>query len=164
MERKDYEQLLMKRKQLAGRVHELADKSGELLAPLRSLTEEQATVVAILGYLWQISALARRPQFAIDKNILRRFQDQFITICPQLPPDFVMGDPCFNAMVDYGVALAKCEGENRTEEECHESWGPLHDSLACAMAKIEELGERLKEMVQPGGEEPWPPPPPPPIS
>lgn len=160
MDRKDYEHLLSDRRRFAEELRQLADASGELLAPLRSLTEQQTAAVAILGYLWQIIALAKRPQFAIDEGILRQFQKEFIAICPPWEPDAISKDPCFDATIAYLSALMECEEDGRTEAECPDSWGPMGATIVCAMGRIQELKTKIGDLL-PDWDSPWPDPPPP---
>jgi len=147
------------RKKLANELDKFVKVSRNLLEPLKELNEYQIAALVTLGYSMRVIMLAGRPATKIPEGILARFKEVVDEVCPPLGKLVIPKDPCFEATVSYLSALAKCDAEGRTEDECWEAWGPGFQAVTCIMEELEEMRGKLADIfgrLKPPRPFPWP--------
>lgn len=140
-------------------VGELLGATGTLLKPLRHLEPDQRDAVVALGLLMQDCAIARRPASRLDPALVARFAKELEVISPVLGEAVLSRDPCLESNSAYVSALAKCESEGKTEDQCRAAWVPGAQAVACAMARIEATKGIIEQMLgaqMPPKPTPWP--------
>ena len=152
--KESWEKLETARKELAQKLDKAVGAMGQLLGPLKGLDDDQKAAVVALVRLTRTAMLAERPAAKVDKGILQRFEGAIYQYCPDLKVLPSMGDPCFEATLEYLKALKSCkdEEEPRDEDECWEAHGPGGAATECAMKELEEAFPGIL------GEDPFPQP------
>lgn len=160
MEIESIRELDESRSKLAAEFDEMVKASSILLEPLKELNDKQLAAVATLGYMLRFTTFARRPALKIDEDILSHFEKIVDDLCPPLGEMSFSRDPCFEASIQYAVALKKCkDDDNREEEECHEAWGHIADAVSCTMKEMQEMKGWLSDIfgrLDPPIPIPWP--------
>ncbi len=122
---------------------------------LTGLTKDQmASVAALVAMTRAATLMEGQKKFG---QVMEGFWKETSEICPPLPKDTMkrFGD-CRDHDLDYGVSMARCLEEGKSESECErENYGSLQMAAQCRMKKIEELNDVIR--VIPGHD--WPNPP-----
>ncbi len=155
------------REQIEQAVDRMIGLADQLLKPLSSLSDEQTRAVVALFSLTrsveQINVtLPDRGKGALDKfrTELGKANSMLANICPVPPTRELSLDPCFQAQMDYGKALAECEKEGKHDDaDCPDAWKYTAILLDCAMQKIESMRKEIDIIL--GGRhgprpDPWP--------
>src|SRR4030042_1211801 len=111
------------REKLSSTFHSLVKASKELLQPLKGLDEVQTAAVVTLAATMRIALLAGRASVGVDKGLLAQLEGTIDEFCPPIRSVSIAKDPCFEATVAYGSALAECEKTGQKEDECMDAWG-----------------------------------------
>jgi len=159
MKGNESERILGARESLEKSVGQIVAATSKLLEPLKELNDEQKDAVVTLGLLIQGITFAKRPPVMMSEDILIQFQEELNEICPPLGEITIAKEPCFEATVSYASAMQKCEDEGKSEEECPEAWGAGYQSIMCAMKKIEEIKDDIRNILdgqRPPKPIPWP--------
>lgn len=87
-----------------------------------------------------------------DERLIVRYHGQleeFSPVYPEVGRPLII-DACLDAHISYASALARCENENppRSEDECHEAWGPGGDAAICMMRALDDLEGMLLRMSE----------------
>jgi len=159
MQREKGQQLEDARKALEEKLDQIVSSTGYLLEPLKTLSELQIGAVVTLGLLMQGVRLANRPAARLREDILARFSEEVDSICPPLGKITVSEDPCFEATVQYLLALKKCEEKGIEEALCRDAHGPGAGAVYCTMEEIENLQGVIEDWLgrfDPPRPIPWP--------
>lgn len=109
--------------------------------PLSKLTDEQKASVAALLLITRIAAQQQVVAGITKTELLSKMWEEMPDLCPPLPENTLkrFGD-CRDHELAYGVAMARCLDEGKSEAECEkESYGDLTAAVMCRMKEIEEL-------------------------
>lgn len=107
---------------------------------------ERAAVGALLAVdraILNYEMLGVRP----DERLIVRYHGQleeFSPVYPEIGRPLIIGT-CLDAHISYVSALARCQNEEkpRSEDECHEAWGPGGDAAICMMRALDDLEGKL---------------------
>lgn len=109
--------------------------------PLSKLTDEQKASVAALLLITRVAAQQQVVAGITTTDLLSEMWEEMPDICPPLPENTLkrFGD-CRDYELAYGVAMARCLEEGKSEAECEkESYGDLTAAVMCRMKEMEEL-------------------------
>lgn len=122
---------------------------------LRDLSDEQMASVAALITIARMASLMEGP--ATMKQAMPETWRAMHEVCPPLPKvDLERFGDCRDFDADYGVGMARCLDEGRSESDCEkENYGALEQAAGCRMKEIAALGGLIEHI--PGGD--WPPSP-----
>ena len=140
-----------KRQRVRDGVARLVKASGQLLEPLRGLNEEQVASSVILSVLTMGVMKARSSSVNLGDEPVRQLEVELGNISPGLSPvvdierSFVFSS--LDESVACATALARCDADGRSEEECGEAWGPCSEESLCIMRALEGLRGRISEIL-----------------
>ena len=160
MKKEGKEKLEGARKKLEKQLQQLVRATAELLKPLKSLKEEQIAAIVTLGYLVQGIMQVKSSVAKLGDAMVVRFEKALAAVSPGLAhavrhTDIFAG--CFAQDLEYATAMAKCEKDERDEDECWEAWGA--GAVMCRMEKLNELGKYVEDILgglKPPKPSPWP--------
>lgn len=140
MEKYNREELEEARKKLAEDFDEIVKSSSTMLESLKELNDNQIAAVATFGFLMRFTTIARRPALKIEESILSHFEKVIDDLCPPLKEISTSRDPCFEASIQYAIALQKCKDENNwNEDQCHDAWGYGAQAVMCTMKELQDM-------------------------
>lgn len=121
--------------------------SANLLEGMEDLDESERAAVGALLAVDRVILNYEMLGVRTDERLLVRYHGQleeFSPIYPEIGRP-LMTEACFDSHVSYLRALMSCENEDsaRSEEECHEAWGPGSEALICMMTAMDDLRGKL---------------------
>jgi hypothetical protein len=152
-----YRQIATEYDTLAGR---LAQSVPYLGAPLKTLNKQQQASVAALLILVRTAAEEQTLRPSSSRGPLATIWAELPEICPPLrSASFSRGD-CFDAELAYASAMASCQREGKSDDECELLASPeAAAALSCKMKTLEKLAGiigALPGRVWPPRPFPWP--------
>ncbi len=154
-----WKELLRARESLAQSLLEIASAMRDLLAPIKTLTNEQKNAVFILGLLIRDMSLAIQPPTGVETKVLDAIRSGLNDALKPLGTIVSSLDPCLKATFEYAGAFQKCRNEGRSEDECLECWEPAALALTCRMKEIELMRNVIAKLLSkqsPPRPAPWP--------
>lgn len=147
------------KKNLSNVLSKFVKASASLLKPLESLNEEQIAALFTLGYSLRIFMSLEHITDKGDKAVLKNYKKVIDEICPPLGNIVIAKDPVFEAEVSYLSALAECEKEGKSEDECPKAWEFMAQIIMAEMKEVEEMRRELINIyngMNPPRPFPWP--------
>ncbi|MFW9799723.1 MAG: hypothetical protein ACFFD9_04760 [Candidatus Thorarchaeota archaeon] len=137
-------------------VEDLVSLSDQLRKPLSTLNDQQASAVVALFLLERaieqtVYTLEDRGAKTIDlfKNKLGEAKPILAAICPDVQSVDLAMDPCLEAMIAYGAAMASCADEDPPrEDDCWEAQKYMPQLLACAMERLEGSRRNIGDILR----------------
>ncbi len=161
--KKEYQQLQEARQRVRDDVARLIKATGQLLEPLRDLNEEQVASSVILSLLAMGVMKARSSSVNLGDEAVRQLEAELENISPGLSLvvdiERSLMFACLDETIACAVALAQCEADGISEEECIESWGPCSREFLCIWGALKGLRVSISEILgglKPPRPSPWP--------
>lgn len=138
---------------LEGQFRQALKSVGE---PLKRLSPEQQASVAALVLMTRV---ATEQQFARSK-LLQGLWTDVPDFCPALRSVSFSRGGCLDAEIAYASAMAKCEADGKSEDECDRQTAPeLAATVSCQMRELQALAgiiHGIPGRAWPPGPFPWP--------
>lgn len=109
--------------------------------PLKDLTDEQMASVAALLAMTRVAAQSEGLEAVASASLSEGFWVELPEICPPMPEviQLKLGG-CLGEELAYATAMARCEDEGKSEDECEREAAPeLSAAVMCRMRQIEEM-------------------------
>lgn len=144
-------------KKLEIKLDQMVKATDSLLEPLKKLNKEQMGAVVAFGYL--IQGVKLSDPYPFGKDIKKRFEVELHNIFPDIPFVIERSDPCFDATVEYLIALKNCSKDHKKEEECPEAEVPGAQARVCTMKRLDKMRDIIQDIwnqQRPPRPSPWP--------
>ncbi|MCW4048417.1 MAG: hypothetical protein NWE89_01640 [Candidatus Bathyarchaeota archaeon] len=134
---------------LSKEIKAMVSATEAMVKPLKTLDKRQIAAVnlfilerdALMGALMEAGKL--------DAGLVREFSNAVVSICPDLEPVVVgsrFADPCMDHHVAYATAMARCEEDGKSEDECDDAIGPGAAAVMCEMDQLLEIKRVMEDL------------------
>ncbi|MEE9555403.1 MAG: hypothetical protein V3W18_14035 [candidate division Zixibacteria bacterium] len=145
-------------------LRQMAMATKQIAAPLKALTPEEMVSVASLIMVSNNLTAARAGGIEFEKEIREIFVAELVAISPELGKAVapgIFGGACWDQSLAYASAMASCEKDGTSEEDCWEANGALGTLMGCEQREMARLKEEIKDLwggLKPPKPDPWPDP------